>query len=221
MVPQANAFVPLMSRSYTAPLTFRNTDYRRVCYPQFAYGLSEYDACLHRDRMIWDELVACGGLQQICCPKGRPPYTQRPWVAMPKEGRRFKPISTLLVDDAIPFTGVDVAVMQVRVPVGYDGVISDVCCEIVPGPGGVTGFLEGSGDITWRLAANTRFLRDLGNLKVSVGSLTTPSPVPRGMLRVYSQDLLTFFVNFAIGAEASISNTARIVCSITGWFYPR
>ena len=221
MIPQTNAFVPNTSRSYTAPLTDRRTDYRRVCYPQFEYGLNEYDACLTRDRALWDHIVRCGGLQTICCPRGRAPYTQRPWVAMPKEGRRFKPISTLLVSDAVPFTGLDVAVMTERVPVGYDGVISDVVCEIVPGPGGITGFIEGSGDIAWRLAADTRFLRDMGNLQVTVGSLTTPSPVPRGMLRVYSHDVLTFYVNFAIGAEARISPTARIVCSITGWYYPR
>jgi hypothetical protein len=41
------------------------------------------------------------------------------------------------------------------------------------------------------------------------------------MLRVYSHDLIQFFVNFAIGAEARLNPEAIIVCSITGWFWPR
>jgi hypothetical protein len=190
-----------------------------VCFKQYELGLNEYDACLANEKQIWNDIVASGGLKTICCPQGRPKYTQRPWTAMPKEGRRFKPISTLLVSTAIPFTGLDIPVLSTRVPVGYDGVISDVVCEITAN--GATGFVDGSGDITWRLQADNRFLRDMGNLKVTVGSLVTPSPVPRGMLRVYSHDLIQFLVNFAVGAEARINPNAFIVCSVTGWFYPR
>jgi hypothetical protein len=219
MPPSANAFVPNQSVSFTAPMSERRTLIGRVCYKQFEYGLNEYDACLTREKMIWDEIVMSGGLQTICCPRGRKPYSQRPWTAMPKEGRRFKPISTLLVSTAVPFTGLDVLVLSERVPIGYDGVITDVVCNILA-PGG-TGFVDGSGDITWRLAADGRFLRDNGNLKVQVGSLTTPSPVPRGILRVYSHDLLQLFANFAVGAEVRINPNAFIVCSITGWYYPR
>ena len=179
-----------------------------------------YDVCLLRDNVMWDTLIGQGGLRKLC--KGHTEYFQPPWVAMPKEGRRFKPISTLLVSNVVvPYTGNDIAVLTAQVPLGYDGVISDVVCEILPGAGGVTGFVEGSGDLTWRLNADGRFLRDMGNVEVSLGSLTSPSPVPRGMLRVYSHDLLTFSVAFAPGADARISGTARVVCSITGWWWPR
>lgn len=219
MPPSANAYVPNYNTAFTAPMLERRTDFRRVCFKQYELGLNQYDLCLAREKSIWDEIIQSGGLTTICCPQGRPKYITKPWQAMPKEGRRFKPISTLLVSDAVPFTGLDVLVMSERVPVGYDGVISDVVCEIVAN--GATGFLDGSGDITWRLSADKRFLRDLGNLKVQVGSLVTPSPVPRGMLRVYSHDLIQFFVNFLPGAEVRINPNARIVCSVTGWFYPR
>jgi hypothetical protein len=219
MPPTANAFVPAYNTAFTAPMSERRTDWRRVCFKQYELGLNEYDACLMQEKMVWDEIIQSGGLQTICCPQGRPKYPRRPWQDMPKEGRRFKPISTLLVSSAIPFTGLDVLVMSERVPVGYDGVISDVVCEITAN--GATGFVDGSGDITWRLSADNRWLRDMGNLKVQVGSLTHPSPVPRGMLRVYSHDLIQFFVNFAVGAEAVINPNAYIVCSVTGWFYPR
>jgi hypothetical protein len=181
--------------------------------------LNEYDACCCEETHLWSQLVARGGLHTICCPQGRPKYPYPPYVKMPKEGRRFKPISTLLVSTAIPFTGFDLTVLSERVPYGYDGVIEDIVCELVADSS--TGFTEGSGDVSWRLSADQRYLRDEGNLQVTVGSLITPSPVPRGNLRVYSGNLMLFTVAFAPGAEANLNANARVVCSITGWYYPR
>lgn len=179
--------------------------------------LESADICLLNERALWKRLVEGGGLRTICCPQGRPKYAQRPWIAMPKEGRRFKPIGYLAVADVMPFTGTDQLVLDVYVPTGYDGVITDVVCGVTAA--GPTGFVEGSGDVAWRLAADGRFLRDLGNIRSSLGSLTSPSPVPRGGLRVFSRNRLQFYVSIAIGAP--INPLARIVCSITGWFYPR
>lgn len=181
--------------------------------------LNQYDHCCCVEAQTWDRLVARGGLHTICCPQGRTKYPFPPWVRMPKEGRRFKPIKTLLVSTAIPFTGLNVNVLTERVPYGYDGVIEDIVCEVLADAS--TGFTEGSGDITWRLSADGRYLRDEGNLTVTVGSLTTPSPVPRGNLRVFSGNQLKFDVVFAVGAEARLNPAARVVCSISGWYYPR
>lgn len=185
-----------------------------------------YDACLLRDAQLWNQLVAHGGLSTICCPQGRKKYTQKPWIAMPKEGRRFKPISILPIADIVaPYDGTDQLVMTERVPFGYDGVITDVVCELTSAS--ISGFVEGSGDITWRLSAQgevgstRRFLRDLGNIQVTLGSLITPSPTPRGGLRVYSGDLIIWSIALAAGAEARINPEANVVCSITGWWYPR
>jgi hypothetical protein len=182
--------------------------------------LNPADACLLSRRMNMDVLVALGGLKKICCPRGKKQYKNPPWIMMPSEGRRFKPIGILPVP-APPFTGLDTPVLTVRVPLGYDGVITDLVCEILPGPSGSTGFIEGSGDLTWRLSSNGRFLRDEGNILTTLGSLVTPTPVPRGGLRVWSDDLLVFSVAFAVGADARIAADANVVCSITGWWYPR
>ncbi len=182
--------------------------------------LNNADACLFQARIDMDVLVAAGGLKTVCCPRGKKKYKNPPWIMMPSEGRRFKPIGILPVP-APPFTGLDTPVLTQRVPLGYDGVITDVVCEILPGASGSTGFIEGSGDLTWRLSANGRFLRDLGNIITTLGSLTAPNPVPRGGLRVWSDDLLVFSVAFAPGADSRIAADARVVCSITGWWYPR
>jgi hypothetical protein len=185
-----------------------------------------WDGCLSVEYELWDELVACGNLEKFCCPKGRKKYSVRPWIAMPAEGRRFKPVGILPVPAPAGFNGLDTLIPfggtadgTLVVPVGYDGVITDTVCEITANGG--TGFVEGSGDLTWRLSANGRFLRDMGNILVTEGSLTTPSPVPRGGLRVFSQDVIKFTVAFAVGADARINPAANVIVSVTGWFYPR
>lgn len=218
---RGNAVIP----SY---MTTRSTLIINECLQKPTQRPNTYDACLNSDRMLWNQIVASGGLRKICCPRGRTPYTTRPWIAMPAEGRRFKPIGILAVPGMVGFNGLNTQVPfntqsgNELVPVGYDGVITDIVCGIQAGAGGTaTGFVEGSGDLIWRLSASGRFLRDHGNIKTSLGSLTSPSPVPRGGIRVWSEDILQFFVAFAPGADSRINATSKIVVSITGWFYPR
>ncbi len=184
------------------------------------YGPNQFDDCLDAEYDWWMQFLAAGGLK-ACCPQGRRKYTSPPWVSMPSEGRRFRPISVTALGAFTP--GVDTVVLQERIPLGYDGVISDVVFSYQGG----AGFVEGSGSITWRLAADYlpvvgvtggRYLRDMGNVITSLGSLTQPSPVPRGGLRVYSYDLVTIYTNIAVGAPLAGGN---IICSIAGWVYPR
>jgi hypothetical protein len=189
------------------------------------YGANKWDNCLNQDYAQWMNLMACGGLPSSY-PEGRLRTALPPWVSMPPDGRPFRPIQSQPIaafQTAGVFNGLDVIVLQERVPLGYDGVIKEVICEFTG-----NGFLDGSGDITWRLAADFlidgagvtqgRFLRDSGNVQVSLGSFQLPSPIPRGGLRVHSWDLVTFYA--AVSPAAAIAN-GRIVCSISGWVWPR
>lgn len=213
-LPIAVTMPPATTRKYPAGL-------RPRCRP---YGPNAYDDCLDAEYAWWQQFMTVGGL----CNQTQRKYASPPWVSMPSEGRRFRPIaSSPLADFQVPgpaFNGIDTVVLQMRVPLGYDGVISDVVFNF-----GGAGFVEGSGDITWRLAADYlpigggdatggRYLRDMGNVITSLGSLTQPSPVPRGGLRIYSADLVTIFCN--VSAAATISN-GNIITSISGWFWPR
>lgn len=174
--------------------------------------------CLAQESAYWKEVLACGGLQTVCCPDGRKPYLSPPWISMPKEGRRFKPVAYFDVSGAT-YDGSDTTVLTVEVPVGYNGVITDFYCGIVAAS--ATNFDEGSGQLMWRLSANGRYLRDLGNIQSTMGSLTSPSPVPRGGLLIHSHNLVKFTVAFSPAASGVINPQARIVCSITGWYWPR
>ena len=216
-LPTAFSMPPAATRAYPSGL-------RPRCRP---YGPNGFDDCLDAEYKWWMQFLAAGGLK-TCCPQGRRKYTSPPWVSMPSEGRRFRPItSTPLTSFQVPgpgFNGTDTVVLQMRVPLGYDGVISDVVMNYLGG----SGFDEGSAEITWRLAADYlpvgglqtggRYLRDMGNVQVSLGSLTQPSPVPRGGLRIYSNDLVTILC--AINPAATVAN-GNIIVSISGWTWPR
>lgn len=211
----AITLLPAASRAYPSGL-------RPRCRP---YGPNVFDDCLDDEYRWWKQFLAAGGLK-ACCPQGRKQYTSPPWVSMPSEGRRFRPITYTPLTSfqtAGVFNGVDTIVLQMRVPLGYDGVISDVVMNFTG-----SGFAEGSGNIIWRLAADYlpaagvatggRYLRDMGNIKTSLGSLTQPQPVPRGGLRVYSYDYVTMYC--AIAPGATVAN-GMILASISGWVWPR
>lgn len=201
------------------PYHFR--DYPKGLMPRCRpYGANEYDDCLDAEYKDFVAIFNAGI-------PNRKQYRSAPWVSMPPEGRRFRPITyTALTAFEVPgpgFNGVDTVVLQERVPLGYNGVISDVVFNF-----GGQGFVEGSGDITWRLAADYlptgavltggRYLRDMGNIQTQLGSLTQPSPVPRGGLLVYSWDWITVYIN--VSAAATISN-GNMITSISGWYWPR
>ncbi len=207
----AQPMLPAATRQYPKGL-------RPRCRP---YGANAFDDCLESEYNWWMQFLASGGLK-ACCPQGRKKYTSPPWISPPAEARRFRPITSTSIATFV--AGVDTVVLQERIPLGYDGVINDVVFSYLGG----AGFVEGSGDITWRLAADYlpvgavttggRYLRDMGNVITSLGSLTQPSPVPRGGLRVYSYDLVTIYCNIAVGAPIAGGN---IIVSIGGHVWPR
>lgn len=186
---------------------------------------NEYDLCLAHEKSLWDEIVSCG-LGQVCCPQGREPYYLKPYIAMPDSGRRFREIGSINAGANIPLTGTStVSTLSFRVPTGYDGVIDTVICGLTPPAGGNTGFIEGSGVIVWRVAADAiaqpRYLRNLGNVQYSLGSLTVPVPTPNSSLRIYSGDLVNFYTAISSAAMGVISPGAQIVVSLGGWYYSR
>lgn len=220
MSTQPNSF-PLPVAISMPPVAYRS--YGGLPPRARPYGPNAFDDCLEAEYRWWERFMTAGGL----CNQTQRKYNSPPWVSMPSEGRRFRPIESAPLTDFQTlgvFNATDVVVLQMRVPLGYDGVISDVVCGFSG-----SGFVEGSGDIVWRLAADYlplgggdftggRYLRDMGNVTTSLGSLIQPSPVPRGGLRILSNDLVTVYC--AISAAATVAN-GNIIVSLGGWHYPR
>ncbi len=166
------------------------------CFPT-----NSSDDCLHRL-----SLQATGLFRELNC---RP--AERTFFGMPANGRRFQEIGTLALpaDD-----GTDNLVLEARVPSGYDGVLMTRSHQYTG-----TGFMEGNGDLTWRLQNNFQWFRDAGAVTITQGRLNQPYDLEGGGYRVYSNQVLRYFVNVAVGAAARL-NGGRIICALSGWFYP-
>ncbi len=162
------------------------------------------------------------GLERVCCPKGRAPYAERPFIYMPDSGRPIRFVGSINFS-AITLDSSNTVVLQFPIPIGYDGVIDTVICGLTVS-GGATGFIEGSGDIVWRLAAITssqpRYLRDCGNMLFSQGSLLNAQQQGNTRsLRVYSGDLVTFYAAAPPGSP--INPACKVLCACMGWVYSR
>lgn len=169
-----------------------------------------FNLMLDCEAQVWNSIIARGGISKLCPGMGTI-YDQPPWVKMPAQGRRFSKISSIPIPLVGQF-GTDVLVTSFIVPQGWDGVIASTVNQFTG-----LNFNEGSGDISWRLQINQRYVKDMGNIQVTLGTTTQPWPVNGGSIRLVSRQLVQFFVNVANANPAG----GRIVCAMFGWFYPR
>lgn len=114
----------------------------------------------------------------------------------------------------------NVSALSFKVPLGYDGIIigqRNVYTQ---------GFNEGSGDLIWRVAVNftsgpTRYLRDCGNILVTLGCVQKYLQVPGGLL-VRSGNSVEYIVSAPnTGGSLPPAGTGFIICGLQGIFWPR
>lgn len=109
----------------------------------------------------------------------------------------------------------DVVVVSMRVPYGYDGVIT------AQFHGYTQGFTEGSGDLEWRVRADGRYLRDCGDMQVTIGSPKQLSPIYGG-LQLRSGNLVEYVVSAPnLSGLLPPPGTGNILAGLHGIFYPR
>lgn len=171
---------------------------------------NEFNRLLDMEGQVWDWIIANGGLGKIC-PGAGTIYQDPPWVKMPAQARRFSKINSIALPAPAQYN-TDLLVTSMIVPQGWDGVIVSTV-NMFTG----SNFNEGSGDIKWRLQINQRYVKDMGQLTTTLGSMTQPYPVNNGSIRLVSRQLIQFFANVA---NANPVN-GRIICAMFGWFYPR
>lgn len=176
-------------------------------------GQNFYDRLLVNDYMAMNNVRLAGGLIGLCCPASQS-GDNPPWVIMPPGGRRFQTINNINVATATE--NVEIPVASFQVPTGYDGVLVshfNICQTQMQ-------LSEASGDVTWRIKINRRYVPDYGNITTTLGSLQGPATLYRGGVRLYSQQTVTYTVTLATGAIAALG-TGRIICGLFGWWYPQ
>lgn len=173
-----------------------------ICQPR-----NHYDRCVdgqnYLAKLIMDELTWGDEAYSI----------SPPWVTFPFDGQRFQKHGSIVlpVDNSM-----DNLVLRFRVPLGWSGVIMTITNSFEG-----TGFIAGSGDIHWRVRVNFGYLKDQGDIVINRGDLRHPYSLEGGGYRVFSNDTVRMFVNITAGAAARLQPGARIVCALTGWFYPQ
>jgi hypothetical protein len=168
------------------------------------------DLCLSREFQLYNLIDR----EAMSCAKKPECFLQneRDWLDCPPGWRTFNPVKALPLPD--PISG-DVVLFSFRVPYGYDGVIT------AQYHGYTLGFTQGAGDIIWRVRADGRYLRDCGDMLLSIGSPKQLSPVYGG-LQLRSGNLVEYIVS-APNTSGLLPppGTGNILAGLHGFFYPR
>ena len=151
----------------------------------------------------------CSILNSRPRPSGLPPYIQPPRNAV-----RWQPRASL-VRPAVP-AGADQLVFAERIPLGYDGLLI-----ALTNTWNGTGFIEASGDITWRVKIDRRFIPFFDTITVTLGTLAVPYDVVGQGIPLVSGQRVQYFANFQVGSENRLNADGQTICACTGYIWPR
>jgi hypothetical protein len=118
----------------------------------------------------------------------------------------------------------EVVIFETIVPLGFDGIIlgqfHQYAHNPAADPGNVHNFTEGSGDIAWRIAADNRYVRDCGNMLVSIGQEALLSPIAGG-IQLRSRNRVQYRVQVYNLSGVLVAGLGSIIAGLHGYFYPR
>lgn len=129
-----------------------------------------------------------------------------PWVIPPTGADPFDATGVA----TIGVVGDTVTILSLLVPYGYDGVIKRFYHNYIG-----SGFVDGSGNLIWRILADGRPIKNFGNIITQMGNAVTPRLTDG--IRIYSGQLITYIVYHA--ADALLTDACS--ASLAGYFYPR
>lgn len=142
--------------------------------------------------------------------------TARAIIAPPKGAIHFNPSGVIALPAA---ASGDVEVFTMKVPIGYDGIITGQFNTFSQG------WAEGSGDLIWRVLVYDpivpRYLRDCGQIIVTLGQVNIYQTVPGGLL-IRSGNTVAYVVN-APNTFGSLppAGTGNIIAGLHGWLWGR
>ena len=136
------------------------------------------------------------------------------YIQPPKNSVRWQPRGSLVIP-VIP-AGVDQLVFSQTIPLGYDGIL----IALTNGWNG-TGFIEASGDITWRLKIDQRFIPFFDTITTTLGTLTVPYDVVGQGIALLSGQTVNYYANFSAASIARLNAGGQTICACTGYIWPR
>jgi hypothetical protein len=134
-----------------------------------------------------------------------------PWEVMPPNGRPFHYQQAV----ACPALGTnDYAVVSFLVPTGWNAAIKAIANLYTS-----AGFIEGSGDLIWRIDVDGVYLPGFDAITTTLGS-TDQARRLEGAILAKSNELVRYTVSVAAAAPIPVGTGNNIICAIDGWFYP-
>lgn len=185
---------------------------------------SAIQGCKPRNKWDWCMVEEAIRMRRIKFP---------PLCSVPEEFRNFYPLPwaddfgvDAVPPEAAPFRNAggivtpttlagDTVVISERVPQGYDGILLGAYWFYTG-----SGFVEGDGDIVWRVQLNLRFLENLGNVLFQMGTPQSPMPMTEGQILLSGQTARVL-VNVPNLSGAIQIGASRIVAGLIGFYWPR
>jgi hypothetical protein len=131
-----------------------------------------------------------------------------PWVQMPADGEPIDPITFV----ALGAQGTTTTILDFIVPAGRDGVI-ELFGNVIFG----AGWVEGTGDLIWRILRNGEAVRNYEDIRASLGNVSNPVRIG---IRIYEGDQIQVIAINA-PAPAGILGNPIVSARMHGWFYPK
>lgn len=135
--------------------------------------------------------------------------TPNPFMVVPKGHLDFFPKGSVSLAAA---PGANQSVLQLRVPLGMDGVIKSIGNWPESG-----GFVNDSGTIVWRILADGRAVRNFDNIRSIMGqSVGWPVDLAVG-IPIFSGQLIEYQVQHLTDAAF---DDVLVICQFKGYFFP-
>lgn len=131
---------------------------------------------------------------------------------MPAEGREWYERASIITPAINPAPGQ--LVLDFLCPVGYRGLLYGIT-NLYLG----TGFVQGSGDLIWRLQIGNAWVKDMGNMLYMLGAVGQPFPFA-DQYYVEPQQRVRMYVQTVNASGAIQVGVARMVMELQGWWMP-
>ncbi len=192
-MPVANQCIDLQKRLWTQP--------------------NEFNRALEAEADLWRRIIRCGGLQMTALGKRQRRYQKPPWEAMPPEGERLNQIASI---QRPALEQVETLVLDFTMDLAWDGVATNIMMTSTD-----PAFVEGSGDIIWRLRVGERWIPDFRNVLFQLNDLKNPHALVGGYIRLLSLQRVRIYAELGPGAAGRIDANSRINAGVVGWKYPK
>jgi hypothetical protein len=168
-----------------------------------------WDVCIAQERVLhqqidWKRVAGC-----------RPPtcyhLDYEPYREFPSQGREMNKQMAI----ALPAPGSgDVRILSFMLPTGYDGILYGLLQKFAGG-----GFMNGSGDLTWRLQIGRRWVKNMSTMTTELGDYSGYLQLDE-FIYLRTRQRVSMWVNVDATAGARLDPAGRVVVGLQGWVFP-